>query len=120
MLIRTVAKGGHIYCILCSATFRFNELKALLGSTKIIPYVSSALYMSFSTCIAASAPPFNPALTCKCPTAICLSAVRTQHIAFPMIRRRISPIPIGRTPGFLFRGISRHETYGSNTSGSIY
>ena len=32
----------------------------------------------------------------------------------PAIRRNISPMPIGRRPGFLFKGITRHAKDGSN------
>ena len=37
-------------------------------------------------------------------------------ITFPAIRRITSPIPIGRIPGFLFRGIKRFATNTSRAS----
>ena len=39
-------------------------------------------------------------------------------IALPMIRRAVSPIPIGRTPGHLSRAISRQEMRADSPLGS--
>eukprot|EP00117_Sycon_ciliatum_P004424 scpid76622/ scgid8805/ len=39
-------------------------------------------------------------------------------MALPGIRRRTSPMPIGRTPGFLSKGISRQARYASRDAGS--
>ena len=37
-----------------------------------------------------------------------------RHMTFPAIRRNISPIPIGRRPGFLSKVIKRHAKNGCN------
>ncbi len=39
-------------------------------------------------------------------------------IALAMMRLGTSPMPIGRTLGFLFKGIKRHATYADTPSGS--
>ena len=38
-------------------------------------------------------------------------------IVRPNILRMISPMPMGLTPGFLFKGINLHALYGSVSSG---
>jgi len=52
------------------------------------------------------------AQTCNEPTELITSYFSILVTVFPIILRRISPTPIGRSPGFLFRGMRRHASNG--------
>ena len=86
--------------MLCRAACRFNELNALLASTRITASVSSFLKINFIEWVAASAPPCNPVAICSGPAASWMSFFNTQPTHFPIILFRTSPTPIGLTPGF--------------------
>ena len=58
-------------------------------------------------CTAASQQAKCPAHTCNGPAAAWMSSLIAVAIALPMIRRIVSPIPIGRTPGHLSRAMRR-------------
>ena len=116
--MRTVENAGHKIRMLCNATIQFKELNALLASTRITASVSCALNISLMEWMAASAPPFKPAADCNGPAASCMSSLSTHPITFPTIRRSTFPIPMGRTPGFLFNGMRRHERNASMDLGS--
>ena len=52
------------------------------------------------------------------PTALTTSPFKNLATVFPIILRRVSPMPIGRNPGFLFNGIRRQASKDSNESSS--
>ena len=52
------------------------------------------------------------------PTASWMSILVTARVAFVMIRLAVSPIPIGRTPGFLLRAMRRQARKGVMREGS--
>ena len=52
------------------------------------------------------------------PAASCTSCLVTDKIALAIMRLDVSPIPIGRTPGFLFRAIRRLARRGAILFGS--
>ena len=54
-------------------------------------------------CTAASHPDMCPAHTWRGPAESWMSSVMVAAIAFPMILRTVSPIPMGRAPGHLSR-----------------
>ena len=63
------------------------------------------------SCIAwtpASLPASRPAQNCSEPTDPVILSRIVDTTTLPAIGRRISPIPIGRKPGFLSRGINLH------------
>ena len=62
-------------------------------------------------CISASHPASCPAHNCKESALLRISGLIVLMMAFPIIRRITSPTAIGRTPGFLFRGISLEAVY---------
>ena len=87
------------------------------------PSELSFSYIIFMACMAASAPPFSPADTCKGPAASVICSLRHHEMDFPTMRLITSPTPIGlictsSSPGFLFRGINRPATYASREYGS--
>ena len=63
--------------------------------------------------IAASQPASCPAQTWSEPTESITSCLRNLATVLPMILRRVSPIPMGRSPGFLSNGIRRFASKGS-------
>ena len=69
-------------------------------------------------CTAASHPDMCPAHTWRGPAESWMSSVMVAAIAFPMILRTVSPIPMGRTPGHLSRAISLHAKNADNPCGS--
>ena len=50
----------------------------------------------------------------------CLVSLLINSTALAMIRRAVSPMPIGRTPGFLSRAMSRQARRGEIALGSTY
>ena len=68
--------------------------------------------------MAASAPAPWLAQVCSGPAAAFMASLSVHEIAFPHTLLKVSPTPIGLTPGFLSRGISRHATNGSMRKGS--
>ena len=69
VLTRIVAICGQITQILCSAAWRFSELKAFLASTKITASVQSSSNMHHILWIAASAPDSNLVAVWRGPAA---------------------------------------------------
>ena len=96
-----------MYWTLCRATVRFKRLNALSASISKTALVSISWKMSRKAWMAASQPAGCPAHTCVTPAASMMSFFSTVIIALPMMRRNDSPMPIGRTPGFLSSGIRR-------------
>ena len=99
--------------MLCRSTFRLSELNAFSASTSNIASVSSSWKILDMAWTAASHPPGRPAQSCKLPALSMISGFTTETIAFPTICLRISPTPIGLTPGFLSRDIKRQAMYAS-------
>ena len=69
--------------------------------------------------MAASQPPSWPAHTWSGPAAVWMSSLSTLRIALAMILLCTSPMPIGRTPGHLSRGINLHATKALRYAGLI-
>ena len=63
--------------------------------------------------------PGSPAHTCIGAEQLTISWFVTAMTAFPIIRRKTSPIPTGLTPGFLSNGISLQAVYAFTVSGSM-
>ena len=112
-------KAGHRIEMLWSAAWRFTELNALDASTKRAASALSSQKRSRMACIAASHPATCPAQTCRGPAASAISSPMQYKMAFARILRGTSPIPIGRTPGFLSKGINLQATKGARNVGSI-
>ena len=89
------------------------ELKAFSTSTSKTASVDSSLKIFSIACIAASDPASCPAQTWSDPAEEKTSFLSTDTMTFSVILGRIPPTPIGRKPGFLFRGMSRHATNAS-------
>ena len=85
------------------AVWRLKELKALQASTWITASNCGRLNSCCMACTATSYPPSKPAQSWSGPT---VSWMRVMDIAFSMIRRRVSPIAIGLTPGHLSSAIN--------------
>ena len=49
-----------------------------------------------------------------------MSGFASDNTALAIIRRAVSPMPIGRTPGFLSRAMSRQARKGDRDFGSTY
>ena len=75
--------------------------------------------MVWTAWTAASMPDICPAQSCIDPAASCMSCWVICNIALAMIRHATSPIPIGRTPGFLSRAMRRQAKSGAVVDGSI-
>ena len=97
------------------AVWRLKGLKALQASTWITASNCGRLNSCCMACTATSYPPSKPAQSWSGPT---MSWMRVMDIAFSMIRRKVSPIPIGLTPGHLSSAINLHATKPSNLFGS--
>ena len=58
-------------------------------------------------------------MSCTDPTANWMSDFVTLRTALPIMRRMVSHIPMGRTPGSLLNGISRHAVRAARPIGSV-
>ena len=99
---------GQRWWMFCRAALLFRELKAFVASTRITASVSGAVNSWHIACTAASQPDGCPAHTWRGPAALWMSSLSAFAIAFPMMRLGVSPMPMGRTPGHLFRATRRH------------
>ena len=68
----------------------------------------------------ASQPASCSAHTWNDPTLSIILLRVNETTTFPAIRLRISPTPIGRSPGFLFKGISRHARKASKENAASF
>ena len=109
-LLMYVDMIGHMTEILCSIAFLAIALNVLLASISKTASVVWSLNMSWTACIAASAPASCPTQTCNEPAAFIKSCLLIIITTFPDIFPKISPTPIGLNPGLLLRGISLHAT----------
>ena len=92
----------------CRAALLFRELKAFIASTRITASVSGAVNSWRIACTAATAPDGCPVHTWRGPAALWMSSLWAFAIAFPMMRQGVSPMPMGRTLGHLFRATRQH------------
>ena len=99
---------------LCRRTFLFTVLNAFVASIRSTASVSCSLKISCIAWTAASLPASWPAQTCSEPTDSVISSRIVDTTTLPVIHLRISPVPIGRKPRFLSRGVSLHATNASN------
>ena len=106
VLIRTVAIDGQMCCTLYKATCLFRELKALEASTSKAASVELLSNKCLVVCTPASIPETWPAQSCSDPTASSTSCLVIDRMVLAMMRLTVSPMPIGRTPGFLLRAMS--------------
>ena len=93
---------------ICRNTFLLMELKAFAASTSKTASADFSLRILSTTCLAALDPASCTAHTCSDPADETASFLIADTMTFPMIRQRFSPTPLGRKPGFLSRGMSRH------------
>ena len=119
VLIRMVARGGQSLRILWRAARLFRELNALLASARSTASFSSDSKAVRTACTAASIPEICPLHSWRHPEVSCTSGLAMKSIALAIIHLAVSPMPIGRTPGFLSRAIrwqaSRGETHLGST-----
>ena len=114
VLMSMVASGEQSLLMFWRATWRFRELKA---STRRTASVSNAV---LTACTAASIPAICPPHIWRQPEASWMSGFASDITALAIIRRPVSPMPIGRTPGFLSRAMSRQARKGERDFGSTY
>ena len=100
------------------ATSLFNELKALDASTRITASVADELNISRNAWMAASHPASCPAHNWSGPVTDRISSLRIFKMVRLMIRRTVSLMPIGRTPGHLSNAMRQQATSGSNALGA--
>ena len=84
------------------------KLKAFSSSTSKTASVYSSLKIFSIASIAASDPVSCPTHNWSDSAEETTSFLSSDLMTFPVILRRISPTPIGRRPGFLSGGMSRH------------
>ena len=118
VLIRTVARSGQSLWMLWRATCLFRELNALLASTRSTASFSSDSKAVHTACTAASIPEICPPHSWRHPEISCTSGLAMFSIALAIILLAVSPMPIGRTPGFLAKAIRRQARRGETHLGS--
>ena len=114
-----VEKGGQILWMLWRATCLFKELKALLALARSKASLPSDSKADRTVCTAASIPEICPPHNWTQPQASCTFVLTICSTALAMICLAVSPMPIGRTPGFLSRAIKRQARRGEVHSGSM-
>ena len=93
--------------------------KAFFASLSNMPWISVVSNCFLRLCIACSISHFWPRQSCWfLPKSFRLFSTQ-RSIVLPMILLRTSPTTIGRTPGFLSRGIRRQALYGISALLSI-
>ena len=110
---------GHSFSMFRSARSLFRLLKAFSASMNKMPGNSGVSNCFLRLCIACSIPHFLPRRSCCCLPKSFRSFSTQRSMVLPMIRLRTSSTPIGRTPGFLSRGIRRQALYGISASASF-
>ena len=98
--------------------FRFSWFQALLASTSRTPSVFSHSKIFLIAWTAALHPASWPPHSWSEPTVFWMSALVTLRIALLIIRRTVSLMPIGRTPGCLSSGISLQAMKAARPDGS--
>ena len=107
VLIKMVARGGQSVWILWRAAYLFRELNALLASTTSTASFSSDSRAVRTACTAASMPEICLPHSWTHLEISCTSGLTMLSIALAIIRLAVSPMPIGRTSGYLFRAVMR-------------
>ena len=97
--------------LLFRASSLLSELKAFSASKSSMACVSGFSNSLLELWIAYSIPHFWPKQSWKFFPILLRSDFIHWVIVLPIILLRDSPIPMGRTPGFLSRDIKRHELY---------
>ena len=97
---------GQSIPMLWIAAFLLSELNAFDASISRTPLSSSSWKRFLTAWIAASAPPLCPAHTWMFPALSMTSSEKICIATLLIILLKISPIPIGLHPGFLFSGSS--------------
>ena len=120
VLMSIVASGGHSLLMFWRVTWRFRELKALVASMRRTASASLESKAALTVCTAASIPPICPPHIWRQPEASWMSGFTTDNTALAIIRRAVSPMPIGRTPGFLSRAMSRQARKAEREFGLTY
>ena len=120
VLIRIVASAGQILLILWRAVWRLSELNAFVASTNSIASLLSDSKEDLAACKAASIPNICPPQSCIQPEASWISVLTMDRTALAIILRAVSPMPIGRTPGFLSRAMSLQAKKGAISFGLTY
>ena len=100
----------------CSLVIQW--MKAFLASTKITASVLSSSNVHHILWTATSAPDCNQETVWRGPAASWIFSFSTHPMQLTTILRKTSHTSTGLTPGFLSRGISRHDTKASNVKGS--
>ena len=97
------------------------KLKAFSASISSMASVSGFSNSFLKLCTVYSIPHFWPKQRWNFSTRFLRSDFLHWVIVLPIILLRTSPIPMGRTPGFLPRRIRRHELYAVKFSwGELY
>ena len=104
--------------MLWRVTCLFRELNALLASARSTASFSSDSKAARTACTAASIPDNCPLHSWRQPEASCTSDFVMESIALAIIRLAVSPMPLGRTPGFLSSAIRRQARRGETHLGS--
>ena len=105
-----------VFCFLLLATqvlqditdLLLRELKAFVASTRFTASVSGVVNSWRIACMAASQPDRCPAHTWRGSAVLWMSSLREFAISLSKMRLGVSPMPMGRTPGNLFRATRRH------------
>ena len=100
------------------AFWRLSELKAFEASTMIVASTSGVSNTCRMACMAASHPASCPAQSWSGPSAALTSSFKVVRIALLMIRRAVSPIPMGLTPGHLLSVIRQQALRAVSPLGS--
>ena len=108
-----MAIARHMMLTLCRKTLLLIELNVFDASTKRTASQVSSSYITCIACIMDSQSASCPAQTYSDPNDVTISVRKWAITTLPVIRRRTSPIRIGRRPGFLLSGINRHAKYAS-------
>ena len=91
-----------------------------MASTRSTASVSSRSKVVLTVCTAASIPEICPPHIWRLPETSWMSGFTTHNTALAIIRCVVSPMPIGRIPGFLSRAISLQARRGEIDLGSMY
>ena len=119
-LMSIVAMVGQRRRMFCRATWRLMQLKAFVASTSSTASTLSDSIADLVAWTAASMPDIWPPHSWRQPAAFWMSEAAMNSTALVMIRRAVSPIPIGRAPGFLLRAMRRHARSGATGDGWTY
>ena len=101
-----IARAGHMILMLCRNALLLIELNAFETSISKIVTDGWSSYIACIACISDWQPASCRPQTCNEPTADIISSQMCDTTTILAIRRKTSPIPIDRCPGFLFNSIN--------------